>query len=550
MGGMSQLISPTLSSPASPACPFQRRRRSQASAPRRPRATRPAVISCESGPSERVDRREVLLGLGGMCAAGGLGVGRRGDALALPIQAPNLSECQTAGTSSGNNCCPPYSATILDYKFTPTGKLRVRRPAHKVDEAYLAKYKKAVELMKALPADDPRSFAQQANVHCAYCDGAYDQVGFPDLELQVHNSWLFFPFHRFYLHFHERILGKLIGDDSFALPFWNWDAPAGMTIPQIFTDPSSSLYDPLRDPAHQPPEVLDMDLGDAAPTPQRQIDLNLSIMYRQMRRGGSMENSPHGPVHVWVGDPRQPNGENMGIFYSAGRDPIFYSHHANVDRMWQVWKKLNPRNVDFTDQDWLDSSFLFYDEDARLVRVKVRDCLDPEMLGFTYQKVDLPWLSKRATPRATPAGESSSTSSSPPDFPLTLSSLASITLKRPKVSRPQADKDKQEETLVVDGIEFDPTNCVKFDVYVDDTDAGEVKPDDSEFAGSFFNVPHGRGNKKKGKMEAMTTTLRLGITDLLEDLKLDDDDEILVTLIPRRGKGKVKIGGVRIELSS
>ncbi|CAA7404091.1 unnamed protein product [Spirodela intermedia] len=543
MVGMSQLISTTLSSPASPACPFQRCRRSQATAPRRPKAGRPAVISCESRPSERVDRREVLLVLGGMCTAGGLGVGRRGDALALPIQAPNLSECQTAGTSSGNNCCPPYSATILDYKFTPTGKLRVRRPVHKVDEAYLAKYKKTVELMRAPKCTAPIATAPTTN------------------------SWLFFPFHRFYLHFHERILGKLIGDDSF-----------------IFTDPNSSLYDEYRDPAHKPPVVLDLDYGNKSdyvpPIPQQQINRNLSIMYRQMisnaktttlfmgqpyRAGdnadpGAGENTPHGPIHLWVGTP-EPCYVDMGVFYAAGRDPIFYSHHANVDRMWQVWKKLNPRNVDFKDRDWLDASFLcfpdilFYDEDARLVRVKVRDCLEPEMLEFTYQNVDLPWLSKRATPRATPAGKSrrggrscSNPRGGAATFPLTLSSLASITLKRPKVSRPQAEKDKQEETLVVNGIEFDPTNCVKFDVYVDDTDAGEVKPDDSEFAGSFVNVPHGKGHNEK--MKSVKTTLRLGITDLLEDLKLDDDDEILVTLIPRTGKGKVKIERIRLELSS
>ncbi|KAF7803500.1 polyphenol oxidase, chloroplastic-like [Senna tora] len=40
------------------------------------------------------------------------------------------------------------------------------------------------------------SFTQQANIHCAYCDGAYHQVGFPEMDLQVHNSWLFLPFHR------------------------------------------------------------------------------------------------------------------------------------------------------------------------------------------------------------------------------------------------------------------------------------------------------------------------------------------------------------------
>ncbi|MFS7947023.1 putative catechol oxidase [Helianthus anomalus] len=43
--------------------------------------------------------------------------------------------------------------------------------------------------------------------------------GFPDIEIQIHNSWLFFPFHRWYLYFYERILGKLINDPTFALPF-------------------------------------------------------------------------------------------------------------------------------------------------------------------------------------------------------------------------------------------------------------------------------------------------------------------------------------------
>ncbi|TVU16157.1 hypothetical protein EJB05_39708, partial [Eragrostis curvula] len=35
------------------------------------------------------------------------------------------------------------------------------------------------------------------------------------------------------LYFHERILDKLTDDDTFALPFWNWDSPGGMTLPPI-----------------------------------------------------------------------------------------------------------------------------------------------------------------------------------------------------------------------------------------------------------------------------------------------------------------------------
>ena len=99
----------------------------------------------------------------------------------------------------------------------------------------------------------------------------------------------------------------------------------------------------------------------------------------------------------------QPNFENMGNFYSIARDPIFFLHHANVDRMWSVWKTLGGKRRDFTDPDWLDAGFLFYDENAQLIRVKVRESLDTKKLGYVYQDVDvdIPWLKSKPTPRRT-----------------------------------------------------------------------------------------------------------------------------------------------------
>ena len=110
--------------------------------------------------------------------------------------------------------------------------------------------------MKALPDDDPWSFRQQASVRCAYCNGADDQVGFPDLEIQVHASWLFFPFHRLYACFHERILAELINDPTSALPYWSWDSPPGMQMPAIYADSTSTRYDAKRNAKHLPPTVI------------------------------------------------------------------------------------------------------------------------------------------------------------------------------------------------------------------------------------------------------------------------------------------------------
>ncbi|GER36493.1 polyphenol oxidase [Striga asiatica] len=431
--------------------------------------------------------------------------------------------------------------------------------------------------MRALPDSDPRSFRQQANVHCAYCDGAYDQTNLPDLELQVHNSWLFFPWHRWYIYFFERILGKLIDDSNFAIPYWNWDSPAGMSIPLMYTDPTSALYDPLRDPTHQPPTTVNLNFsspGETAVSPDQLIRRNLTVMYRQMvsnaktprlffgspyRRGdepnpggGSIENSPHGPVHGWTGDSSQPNFENMGNFYSAARDPIFYGHHANIDRMWTIWKTLGGRRKDISDPDYLNASFVFYDENAQMVRVRVRDCLDEAQLGYAYQDVDVPWLNTKPQPRVSTAvrklkklgrAKAADTRDAKEVLPGKLGQGLKVMVKRPKKKRSRKEKEEAEEVLVIEGIELDRDVYAKFDVYINDEDDEISTPENTEFAGSFVNVPH---KNKKGKK--IKTQLRLAIGDIMEELDADDDEHVLVTLVPSNACESVTIGGIKIVL--
>jgi polyphenol oxidase len=133
-------------------------------------------------------------------------------------------------------------------------------------------------------------------------------------------------------------------------------------------------------------------------------------------------------------------------------------------------------------------------------------------------------------------------------FPIVLDSVVSTIVKRPKKSRSSKEKEGEEEILVIDGIEFDNKIEVKFDVIVNDEDDKVIGAENTEFAGTFVNVlhAHNHGNNKK-KKKNIVTCLRLGLTDLLEDLNADDDDSIVVTLIPRYGDG-VKISGIKIEL--
>ncbi|KAL7087388.1 hypothetical protein ACP275_13G065900 [Erythranthe tilingii] len=518
----------------------------------------------------KVDRRNMLLGLGGLYGAANLIPTNPESATANPIEAPEFKACGAArdvqtGDLLDINCCPPTSDKIVDFKLPPPpAKLRVRPPAHKVSKEYLAKFEEAIRRMKALDKSDPsdpRGFMQQANIHCAYCNGAHDQVGFKDLDLQVHNSWLFFPFHRWYLYFYERILGSLIDDPTFVLPFWNWDNPKGMQMPKIFDSSGSPLYNANRNQKNRPPAIID--LGFSGATEDLQVVVNnLTVMYSEMIRSvnstldfmgqpykagdaaspgmGSSERGSHVAAHVWVGDPRNKYSEDMGNFYSAGRDVLFYCHHANVDRMWSIWRTLKtdvPKDI--KDPDYLNAAFLFYDENKQLVRVKVGDCLDHKKMGYEFEKVDTPWLNYKPTKKAAKAKiQKIAADAKTVDalFPLNLKKITRVLVNK-------SAKGKADEVLVLENIETDSTKFIKFDVFVNDEDDGSVELDKAEYAGTFAQVPH----KAKDKKAKSTISLRL--TELYEDIDVADDDTVVVTLIPRSNGDDVTIGGIKIIAS-
>lgn len=254
---------------------------------------------------------------------------------------------------------------------------------------------------------------------------------------------------------------------------------------------------------------------------------------------GAIEGVPHNPVHNWTGDPSQPNGEDMGNFYSAGHDPIFFAHHGNIDRMWYIWRTRlrDGSNADITEPDWLDAAFLFYDEDARPVRCRVRDAIDAAALRYTYQDVALPWLDAR------PAKEDGSPAAAASTLPATLGKTVRVTVTRPKVSRSSEEKEREEEVLVVDGIEVpDRSRYVKFDVVVNGKEGGGGCAA-AQCAGSVALTPH----FVRADDRAVRTVARFGITDLLDEIGADGDGNIVVSLVPKAGCGTVTVGGIGIE---
>ncbi|KAK8525086.1 hypothetical protein V6N13_016072 [Hibiscus sabdariffa] len=156
--------------------------------------------------------------------------------------------------------------------------------------------------------------------------------------------------------------------------------------------------------------------------------------------------------------------------------------------------------------------------------------------------------SKQPTPRRLRWGSSSSTKVAETiytrnDFPLVLDKLVRIKVPRPNRSMTKVEEE-DEEVLVIENIQVDRNDSAKFDVSInDEDDETPARLEDSEFAGSFTNVPHGIDHPDS----KLNTSLTLPISDLLEDLDIKGEENIEVSLVPKEWKGLVSIGNVKID---
>lgn len=280
----------------------------------------------------------------------------------------------------GQPCAPPAGVAA---NFTiPPGLPNIARKAiaalsaAEINRLRLA-YKRLRDLTVSDPTD-PRGWMQQANVHCWQCGGS----GAAD----IHQTWFFLPWHRAYLYFHERILVKLLVDNSFRLPFWDWDATVSRNLPAIYRPASvgarpNSLFDVNRSTAASGGSSIPNNIF--VPNPMTAPNF-AAFGGTGFPSGGSIENGPHGQIHIWTG-PLPFGSPDMGDLASAARDPVFYAHHCNIDRLWAEWFRRNPvAHASPTSASFLTKSFSFYDENKVLRRIRVSQVLNTVPLGFSY----------------------------------------------------------------------------------------------------------------------------------------------------------------------
>jgi tyrosinase len=231
----------------------------------------------------------------------------------------------------------------------------------------LVSYRKAIKAMKLLPDSNPLSWVYQAAIH-----GILGPALHTSWKTCEHGTPYFWSWHRMYLYWFERIIRKMSGDSSWALPYWDYVSPSYRHLPAPFRDASSELYLANRGPGWN---------AGTASYAAWQVDPTSGNSFVDFFSGQSgLESNPHDNVHIYMGGA-------MGNPSTAAPDPIFYVHHSNIDRLWNLWlAQGGGRHDPLSTASWRNKSYTFFDENGNPVNMKTCDILRcADQLNYTYE---------------------------------------------------------------------------------------------------------------------------------------------------------------------
>lgn len=229
----------------------------------------------------------------------------------------------------------------------------------------------AIDLMYTDPSDPRRKLADLTWSTCQ-----------PHVPGSIQDDFL--PWHRAYVYVFEQIVRAACGDDSFTLPYWDYTNDA--VIPKEFRSPDdpefASLYIDNRNDG----------VNDGQPISNRLIlDSMNQKEYRESSDGvlqgfnKMLDRGLHGNVHVDTGD-----NDNMGQVPWAARDPIFWLHHCNIDRIWAGWNAIDTSRENPSDSTWRDRSHAFTDKDGNQQNFRNEDVTSTDLLNYGFDELPKP----------------------------------------------------------------------------------------------------------------------------------------------------------------
>ncbi len=212
-----------------------------------------------------------------------------------------------------------------------------------------------------------------------------------------HNSWRFLPWHRFQLHYLERIIARVSGKPDFAMPYWDWDDDHA---PWPYFQHRSPLYDNTRTitSASRISDYIGLEWS-GGPAPGdfwARTDNDFGDFFGAQNPtgepgagfAGSAEQYGHNLIHLFCGG-------RMRNLLESPLDPLFWAHHANVDRQWAIWTESHGA-ANYPREWGAEACTGYVDEEGYLAPARVAaECADTRMLGFTYDDLRLAERARR-----------------------------------------------------------------------------------------------------------------------------------------------------------
>lgn len=491
-------------------------------------------------------------------------------------------------------------------------------------------YGKAVEVLRKRALTQPNSWRYLAAMHGAsevmWRDAGYldDGSSFPAprpsspaWDQCQHQSWFFLPWHRGYLAAFEAIVRDTIakmpgGPTDWALPYWDYndtgnprrlEMPPAFAAPKLPTGAPNGLFVERRFGESDGAIVLDDDRIDIRPAMLSRrftgVETGASSgfggpstpFHHGGGTGGILEGEPHNQVHGMVGGGiRNESGAIiLGLMShpnTAALDPIFWLHHANIDRLWDVWLKRAPeQNKNPQQVEWVkgpqDIKFTMPNVDGSTYQFSPTDVLDTTTprLDYTYESTADPFpgqsrmvarlrnlneslqavtLAARAQPMPTElvgafrqtlrVGPTPVSASVPLDKPTAQKTVASL-------SRAAAGMEAASEPdrifVNIENIRG-KNDAAAFYVYVNLPENADPKayPDHRARAITLFGVE--QASRPDGKHAGNGLTEVVEITDVVDRLHAKGvlaDDQIKVSLVPANDiqmQDDISVGGISV----
>ncbi len=256
------------------------------------------------------------------------------------------------------------------------------------DPTKLAKLRAAVAALKARGLDDATSWFSLAAIHGIRSDDPdAGSVPAPIRALwnQCHSDEsLFFLWHRAYVAAMERLMQDAIDDPDFRLPYWNWYADP--SLPEAFRNEYLDAQHTKKNPLYMPNRNDGINAGNpvwSAVVRTNFDNADFASFQDQLNFG------EHGTIHIGVG-----KADNMANILFAARDPIFFLHHVNIDRLLPVWLKIDPNThrVPTSFPAWNPAVYRFPVPGGGVATPTIQDLAlgSIEAMGYNYDNTDRP----------------------------------------------------------------------------------------------------------------------------------------------------------------